>query len=254
MATDAPDLSPADVPRVTAPGGTALAFAMIFLSEAAASLLMVLGRRPVSGLLVMALGLLIALDWVRRFRRRTEAFAATQLASATVLLALGRREAAWNAAAAAADAATKRSRRDAARAIMVDAAIADRDYETARKVVAGMAKPVDPLLEAKIEVAAGQPSRAIAVLEQARGRANFGGDAARRLIELYGEIDDLKRAVIVAIAHFDLLDVEDVRNMVASLEVWGEPAGAALLAGALAARPAGVAREIRIARAPEPER
>jgi hypothetical protein len=227
---------------------------MIFLSEAGASLLMVLGRRPVSGLLVMALGMAIALDWVRRFRRSTEAFATAQIASATLLMALGRRDAAWNAAAAAADATTKRARRDAARAIMVDAAIGDRDYETARKVLATMAKPVDPLLEARVETAAGQPSKAIAVLERARGRVTFGAAAARRLVELYGEIGDLKRAVIVAIAHFDLLNVDDLRNMIASLEAWGEPAGSALLAGALAARPVGPARELRIAREPEPER
>jgi hypothetical protein len=87
--------------------------------------------------------------------------------------------------------------------------------------------------EALAAATGGQVDRAIEILEQARDDAPLDGPAARLLIETYARRDDLSRAVEVAVEHLPLLDPDDVRNMIASLEAWNERQHAAALAFAV---------------------
>ncbi len=70
--------------------------------------------------------------------------------------------------------------------------------------------------------------------------------AARLLVELYAEAEHLDRAVQIALEHLDLLEVHDVRNMIASLQAWDEPQHAAALVMALTIRSSHTERQIRI--------
>lgn len=221
--------------------------------EIGASLVVGLTGRLMWGALLAGLGLAIALRWVRRYQRLAGAGVAAEIAAAKLLVADGRTTVAWNRACAAAQAAPGRDLRNAALVVMAGIAIDDRDHRTAREVVARMVGPVDPLLVARIACVDGDLGRAIEVLEAARGRPSFGAAAARRLIELHAEVDDLKRAVQVALDHLELMNGEDLRNMLASLEAWGDAAGAARLAGALAAHSPPAAREPPLGGSPEPQ-
>jgi len=56
------------------------------------------------------------------------------------------------------------------------------------------------------------------------------------LIELYAEMDQLERAVRVALEHLDLLGGQEIRTMIAWLETWGQASRATALAAALTKR------------------
>jgi len=82
-------------------------------------------------------------------------------------------------------------------------------------------------------VADGAPAVAIAILEGARARTGLDGPTARLLIELHAGTEEVGAAVEVALETLHLLAPDDVGNMIASLESWGErPYAAALLAAA----------------------
>ncbi|HVT10554.1 MAG TPA: hypothetical protein VHO67_24005 [Polyangia bacterium] len=81
--------------------------------------------------------------------------------------------------------------------------------------------------------AEGCTGMAIAILESTRARTDLNRPAARLLIELHASADDVGRAVEVALEHLDLLEPADIRNMIASLEAWGERRYAALLMAAV---------------------
>jgi len=81
--------------------------------------------------------------------------------------------------------------------------------------------------------AEGCTGMAIAILESTRARTNLNRPAARLLIDLHASADDVGRAVEVALEHIELLDPADVRNMIASLEAWGERRYAAVLTAAV---------------------
>lgn len=205
--------------------GAAISFIGIVACEVTTSLLVALCRKPALGLLFVGLGIAIALGWLRRYRRHADAVVSDRIETARRLLAEGSHLAAWNTACAAADAAAGPRLRNAALTVMARIALDDRRYQTARQVL-GRLKPrwsVDPCLEAAIERADGGVDRAIETLERARSRATFDGAAARLLIELCGEANHLERAARTAIAHLDLLDVRDVRHMIASLAEWASP-------------------------------
>jgi len=78
----------------------------------------------------------------------------------------------------------------------------------------------------------GAPAVAIAILEGARLRAGLDRPTARLLIELHASTDQIGRAVEVAVESLHLLAPDDLRNMIASLESWGERPYAAKLAAA----------------------
>ena len=237
--------------------GEALALvAAIFTCEVGAALLFVFARRPLLALLTVAVGIAIALRWVRAHRRRLDAEVARQLAAAREALAARNPAAAWTLASAAAEGAADRPTRNTALAVMIEAAVDRRDLRTARALLARMARAsdVDPLLEARIELADGGHEMAIRALERGRKRPTFGGAAARRLVELWAEREDLSRAVGAALDCIDLLAEDDLRNMIASLDAWGAPDLAATVAVALALRAPIVTQEIALARAPDPLR
>jgi len=74
---------------------------------------------------------------------------------------------------------------------------------------------------------------AVAILEGARARTGLDGPTARLLIERHASTEQVGAAVEVALESLHLLPQDDVRNMIASLESWGErPYAAALLAAA----------------------
>jgi len=81
--------------------------------------------------------------------------------------------------------------------------------------------------------AEGCTGMAIAILESTRARTDLNRPAARLLIELHASADDVGRAVEVALEHLHVLEPGDVRNMIASLEAWGERRYAALLTAAV---------------------
>jgi lipopolysaccharide biosynthesis regulator YciM len=95
----------------------------------------------------------------------------------------------------------------------------------------------------------GHADRAIEILERARAGGAFDGEAARLLVELYAASNDLTRAVRVAVEHVCLLEEHDLRNMIASLEAWDEPAHAATLSLVVALRRS-VAARAQAARSP----
>jgi hypothetical protein len=233
-----------------APGpGAAMSLVGVIACEVTASLLVGLHRRPMLGLFFVGVGLAIAFGWLRRYRRHADAIAGDQIQTATRLLAEGSHAAAWDAADAAARASAGTRLRDAALTVMVQVAIAEKHCETAREVLGRMRRLgglVDPCLEAAIERADGRADRATAALERARGLPTFSGAAARLLVELYAEAERLDRAVQIALEHLDLLEVHDVRNMIASLEAWDEPQHAAALVMALTIRSSRTGRQIRI--------
>jgi hypothetical protein len=239
--------------RASAPAAS-ISLVGIFASEVTASLLVAVLRRPALGMVFLAVGLAIAFGWLRRFRRHADAGVAHEIETAKGLLADRSYTAAWNTAAAAADAAAGPPLRNAALTVMARVALEERRYQTARQVL-GRMRPrsaVDPSLEAAIEGADGGRDDAILALERARSRPTFDGAAARLLIELCGEANHLERATRIALAHLDLLEIHDVRNMIASLAEWGEPHHAAAVAMALTIRLAGAGRQIRLSESPRP--
>jgi hypothetical protein len=229
--------------------GAATSLVGVIACEVTASLLVGLHRRPMLGVLFVGVGLTIAFAWLRRYQRHADAIADGQLQTATRLLAEGSHAAAWDAADAAARAAGGTRLRDAALTVMVQVAIAEKRCETARELLGRMRRRhgrVDPCLGAAIERADGHADRAMEALERARRLPAFDGAAARLLVELYAEAEQLERAVQIALEHLDLLEVHDVRNMIASLEAWDEPQHAAALVMALTFRSARTERQIRI--------
>lgn len=82
----------------------------------------------------------------------------------------------------------------------------------------------------------GAPAVAIAILEGARVRSGLDGPTARLLIELHASTDQIGRAVEVALESLHLLAPDDVGNMIASLESWGERRYAADLVAAAGAQ------------------
>ncbi len=233
--------------EAAAPGAAKSLFGVV-ACEVIASLLVGLYRSPALGLLSAGIGLVIAFAWLRRYRRHSDAIAGDQIQKASRLLAEGSHAEAWDAADAAARAAAGTPLRDAALTVMVQVAIAEKRCETAREVLERMRHRglVDPCLEAAIERAGGRADHATAALERARGLPTFGGAAARLLVELYAEAERLDRAVQIALEHLDLLEVHDVRNMIASLQAWDEPQHAAALVVALTIRSSRTERQIRI--------
>ncbi len=222
--------------------------------EVGASLLVALARQPLIALGVTGVAVAHALRWARRHRQRLDAALRGQVASATSALAEGRHTIAWNIACAAAAAAPGWRMRNAALTVMVEVAIAEKNLRTARELVGrmGPARHVDPLLEANIEMSDGRAEGAIQALLRGRRRPAFGRAAARRLVELCAEENDLARAVAVALDCIDLLGVQDLLNMIASLEAWGAPGHAETVAVALALRAPLTAREISLGQAPDP--
>jgi hypothetical protein len=219
----------------------------VFACEVTAGLLVAIEKRPGLGLLFVGAGLGIAFAWARTHRRYADAIVSGRIESAKRLLADGSHIAAWNAACAAAGAAAGQWLRNAALAVLVRVALEEKHYKTARDIL-GRMRPrffVDPCLEAAVERADGGVERATAALERARNWPTFDGAAARLLIELYAEANHLDRATRIAVEHLDLLEEQDIRNMIASLETWGEPRKAAVLAVALAMRMSGAARQLR---------
>ena len=245
--------------RIPESGEAALLVVGVFGCEVTASLLVGLQKRPALGMVFVGAGIALALGWARRHRRRAELLVGTQIAAAKALLEEGRSTAAWNGACAAANAATDlklRRLRNAALAVMVRVSLDERNYRSARQLFARMGPPrmVDPFLEATIENADGHPDRAREALERGRSRPAFGPAAARLLVEMYADTDDLNRAVELAIDRVDLLKVQELRNMIASLEAWGEPDHAAALSLALTARIAAAATDIHLSGSPDPLR
>lgn len=236
-------------PSSTPPApGAAIWLAGITACEVTASLLVGLQRSPAVGMLFVALGIAIAFGWLRRYRRHADAVVGEQIETAKRLLAEGGYTTAWNRAAAAADAAPGPRLRNAALEVLARIALDERKYQTARQVLE-RTRPrwaVDPCLEAALARAGGGVDSAIASLERARSWPTFDGAAARLLIELCAEANDLERAARIAIAHLDLLEVHDVRNMIASLADWGEPHHAAAVTMALTIRLSGTDRQIRL--------
>ena len=232
--------------------GAAISLIGIIASEVTASLLVGLQRRPALGMFAVAVGIAIAFGWLRRYRRHADAVVDDQIETARRLLAEGSHRTAWNTATAAADAAAGPRLRNAALAVLARIALDERKYQTARQVLERV-RPrwaVDPCLEAALARADGGVHDAIASLERARSRPTFDGAAARLLIELCGEANELERAARIAIAHLDLLEVHDVRNMIASLADWGEPHHAAAVTMALTIRLSGTDRQIRLSESP----
>ena len=225
----------------------------VFACEVAASLLIAVGKNVVLGLGFFGVASSIAFTWVRRYRREADAGVGARIEAAQSLLADGSRTAAWNAACAAAYAAAGELRVRAAIAVMVRIALEEKDYRLARQILAQAAdrRLVDPSLEATIEHAHGGAHRAIESLERARAGAAFDGAAARMLVELYAERNDFARAVRVAIDHVNLIKEQDLRNMIASLEAWGEREHAVALTLAVALRRSIASRHVRCSEAPD---
>ena len=246
-AADQSSANSRQISAAPAPGVATLLVGVI-ACEVTASLLVGLLGRPMLGLFFVAVGLAIAFGWVRRYRRYADASAGDQIEAATRLLAEGSHGEAWDAADSAARAAAGTRLRDAALTVMVEVAIAEKRCETAREILERMRHRglVDPCLEAAIERADGRADRATEALERARGLPTFGAAAARLLVELYAETEHLDRAVQIALEHLDLLEVRDVRNMIASLEAWDQPQHAAALVMALTIRSSRTGRQIRI--------
>jgi hypothetical protein len=227
--------------------GFALAIVGIVACETGATLLIAIGRAPVAGLAFVAGGIAIAFTGLRRYRRNADAIAGARIEAAKTLLADGSHTAAWNAACAAAYVAAGEQRVRAAVAVMARIALDEKDYKLARNILeqAAARRLVDPWLEAEIERGDGHPERAIEVLEGARERAALDEVAARMLVELHAETNNLARAVRVAIDHVNVMKEQDLRNMIASLQAWGHPEHAVALTLALALRRAIAAGDIR---------
>ena len=247
---DAPKAKPSSLARALALVGG------IFACEIGAALLFVFARQPLLALLAGGVGMAIALRWVRLHVRRADAAVESGLAAAREALDAGNRSTAWNLACAAAEAAADRRKRNAALAVMATVAVEEKDLRTARDLVERMGSPrdVDPLLEAAMEMAVGRVDGAIRALEHGRRRPTFGAGAARRLVELLAERDELSRAVEVAVDCIDLLSEEELRNMVASLNAWGAAGHAATVAVALALRTPIATQQIALTRASDPLR
>jgi len=243
------DPGAANRPTSEAPApGAAISLLGIVACEVTTSLLVALGRKPALGMLFAGLGIAIALGWLRRYRRHADGVVGARIETAKRLRAEGSHLAAWNTACAAADAAAGPRLRNAALTVMARIALDERRYQSARQAL-GRVRPRwdgDPCLEAAIARADGGIDEAIEALERARSWPTFDGAAARLLIELCGEANHLERAARIAIAHLDLLEVLDVRHMIASLVEWGEPHHAAAVTMALTIRLSGTGRQIRL--------
>jgi hypothetical protein len=245
--------SPDGGPRANASSAAAVLVLVgaIFACEIGATLLFVFAGRPLLALVALAAGIAIALRWIRAHRRFADAEAQSQIAAAREALAAGNRTTAWNLACAAAEAAAAGRRRNAALGVMIDVAVDEKDLGTARELLARIrpAHDVDPLLEAAIAMAGAGPEGAIRALEEGRRRPTFGAAAARRLVELLAERDELSRAVEVALDFIDLLSEQDLHNMIASLGAWGAPGHAATVAVAMAFRSPSGTQNVAVTRA-----
>jgi hypothetical protein len=231
--------SPPDSVQATGGGdGGAGLIVAVLACEIAATVSVAVQGRPLLGLLFLGVGFAIACGWTRRYRRQANTRVRDQIESASRLLADGSHTAAWNTACAAAGAAGSQPLCNAALAVMVRVALEEKHYRIAREVW-GRARPrrfADPCLEAALERADGGALRAALSLERARRRPTFDGAAARMLIELYAEMDQLEGAVRIAVEHLELLEGQEVRTMIGWLETWGEANQAKILAAALTKR------------------
>jgi hypothetical protein len=227
------------------PGAAGLIVA-VFACEMAATLAVAVQRGPLLGLLFVGIGFAIACGWTRRYRRQANTRVGDQIESARRLLAGGSHTAAWNAACAAAGAADSQPLCNAALAVMVRVALEEKRYRLAREVW-GRMRPrrfADPCLEAALERADGGAVRAAESLERARRQPTFDAAAARMLIELYAEMDQLERAVRIALEHLDLLAGQEIRTMIAWIETWGDASRATVLAAALTKRTSAADRRL----------
>jgi hypothetical protein len=229
--------------------------AVAAICEIAASLLVAVAKQPALGMLCLGAGLAFAFRWAQRRRRFVAGMLRGQITAAARFLADGNRTAAWNAACAVAEAAAAGAPvRNAALAILARVALDENRADAAREILTRVQprRAVDPWLEARVEQADGRPDRAIALLDRARHTLLFSAAAARLLVELLAEANALDRAVRVAIDHLDLLEPQDVQNMIASLQAWGEPRHASALTMAVAMRRIGfrATGELRVTGSP----
>ncbi len=246
--------APNQVSEASAPGAT-VSLITVVACEVTASLLVALLGRPVLGMFVVGAGVAIAVGWLRRYRRHADAVVSARIETAKRLLTEGSHPAAWNTASAAAAAASRPRLRNAALTVMARIALDEKRFERARQTL-GEVRPRSAVVSLP---GGGDPTRrhcgidhAIEALERARSGPTFDGAAARLLIELCGEANALDRAARIAIAHLHLLDVDDVRNIIASLAEWGAPHQAAAVKMALTIRLSGARRQIRLSEAPGP--
>jgi hypothetical protein len=210
----------------------------IAASEIATGVSVGIFRHPRLGLMFLAAGIAIGLRWARRRRQCSDTLVGAQIDEADRLRLVGSYCEAWNLGCDAAQRASHPTLMNSALTILTHVALDERRFQTARDLVSRM-KPrdqVDPCLKATIERADGRTDLAIEILEEARLGPGLERNAARLLVELRAESDDLEWAVFVAVQWLDVIGHDDIRLMIASLESWGERRHASALAEALARR------------------
>src|SRR5450755_2372410 len=139
-ATAEPGAAKPPISEAPAPGAT-ISLIGIIACEVTASLLVSLQRRPALGMLSVAVGIAIAFGWLRRYRRHADAVVGDQIETAKRLLAEGSHATAWNAAAAAADAAAGPRLRNAALAVLARIALDERKHQIARQTLGRIRPP-----------------------------------------------------------------------------------------------------------------
>ena len=122
---------------------------------------------------------------------------------------------------------------------MVQVAIAEKRCETAREVVGRMRGGAGSSIPVSRPRSSGPTAVPTAPRKLSSAPAVYRRSAERRPVcwsSCTRRRSDLDRAVQIALEHLDLLEVHDVRNMIASLEAWDEPQHAAALVMALTLR------------------
>jgi eukaryotic-like serine/threonine-protein kinase len=215
--------------------GTVTTLIGINVAELSAVVSVVAFRSVVAALGALAAGIALMFRWTKARRDVADAAVVGQIATAESLRAEGKYREAWSLGRVAARRASRPRSRDAALTLLAQVALEEGNVEKARGVVrlAEADGRIEVHVQAAIERADGWVDRAIELLDTARRRGTLTREAARLLVELYAETDDLERAVQVAVESLDLIAPEDIRLMILSLNAWGEFCHAATVARAL---------------------
>jgi hypothetical protein len=204
--------------------GTITMLVSVAVAEMATTLAVAGFRSPEFGLIFLLAAISSALGWHRSWRRQLDAQAAEELREARRLFQAQRDEDACLAAERIAHSECLSATRNAALALLAQAALRAGQPKRAAAALRTIAptSEVDLLTLAEVEIANGLPLGAIRALERARRNCGFDRASARLLLDLYASVGDYQRVSYVAIDLAGLLGADDLRLVANALQAAGE--------------------------------
>lgn len=193
-------------------------------AEMTATVTFVFFKRPELGGLILAAGIVSAVQWLKLRRRLLEDEVLASLYEAQTCLHDRRHAAAREAAAKVATSAHSSALRNEAIRVIGWAALGDGDFSCAQELLqrVGRSHVLDAYTLAAVESASGRPRGAIEALHDGRRTSGLSRDAARLLVDLYAQAGDLRGAAAAATDLSPVLGPVDVRQVAGALVDAGE--------------------------------